>query len=195
MYIIIKLLKEEWKDIIDKRVQSIYEISNYGEVKNKIKNKVLKPFTDKDGYHRVSLQGTNGKKQKFFVHRLVAIYFIPNPDNKPEVNHLDAKRPFDDFVGNLEWSTRKENIDHSWNQGLQNPVIGEQHGANVYSEELIHEICKLLEKGFSNFDIRLKLNLITQDNKKNESFRGLIKHLKRGTAWKHIVSQYNFNTQ
>jgi len=89
--------KEEWKTIDG----TGYKISNTGKVKNK-HNKLLKPSYDL-GYIRYNLF-INGKQKRFFAHRLVAKYFIPNPDNLPIVNHVD-ENPSNPRVDNLQWCT------------------------------------------------------------------------------------------
>lgn len=101
---------EIWKDILG--YEGHYQISNLGRIKS-IKNnkiKILKLNKDKKGYILISLS-KNGKHKTYKVHRLVAIVFIPNPDNKPEVNHIDAVRS-NNNVNNLEWVTSKENTAH-----------------------------------------------------------------------------------
>lgn len=86
-----------------------YNVSNLGNIKNIITNKLLKIMC-KDGYCNISL--VNDEKQKTFkVHRLVALAFIENPENKSDVNHKD-KNKINNLVSNLEWMTRKENNIH-----------------------------------------------------------------------------------
>ena len=92
-----------------------YEVSNLGNVKSKQPNKkekILKFRVSKFGYYRVMLSGAKA----FLVHRLVALAFIPNNENKPEVNHVNSNKN-DNTVENLEWSTRSENINHSYLNG------------------------------------------------------------------------------
>jgi len=97
---------EEWRTIDD---FENYHISNFGNVKNIVTNKILKN-TDKGGYENICL--TNNKLKKGFkVHRLVALAFIPNPENKSDVNHKD-KNKHNNHISNLEWNTRKENNIH-----------------------------------------------------------------------------------
>ena len=77
---------------------------NYGRSGKK---KEMKPNKDINGYNRIELS-IEGKKKKFMVHRLVALAFIPNPDNLPEVNHKDENKT-NNMVGNLEWCSIKYN--------------------------------------------------------------------------------------
>lgn len=91
-----------------------YFVNIIGQVKSTKKNKVrwLKPYTEKDGYKIVNLYA-NGKMKAHKVHRLVAQAFIPNPESKPQVNHIDGNKA-DNRVRNLEWCTVAENKQHSY---------------------------------------------------------------------------------
>ena len=86
-----------------------YSISNYGRVRNDIRNTFLSPRKLR-GYERVSLW-YNNKANDHRIHRLVAQEFIQNKENKPEVNHKNGIRN-DNRVVNLEWVTGEENVDH-----------------------------------------------------------------------------------
>lgn len=93
-----------------------YEVSDRGRINSLRSGMTLKPKVDKSGYCRVNLCGIDGERTHL-VHRLVALAFLPNPEEKPEVNHKNGN-PSDNNVANLEWSTPKENIDHAWRTGL-----------------------------------------------------------------------------
>ncbi|WZP34249.1 HNH endonuclease [Enterococcus phage vB_Efm3_KEN20] len=113
-------MKEIWKDI--EGYEGVYHVSNLGRVKRVATNRVLQPYRNKVGYLLVYLC-KNGKRKTHRIHRLVAQSFIPNPENKPEVNHLDENK-INNMVSNLEWSTRKENCNYGTrNERLSIPII------------------------------------------------------------------------
>lgn len=98
-----------------------YLISDTGRVFNK-NGKERKNILTKFGYLNLRLC-SGGVCKNFPVHRLVAMSFIDNPGNKPEVNHIDGDKQ-NNHVSNLEWVTRKENVNHSYSQ-LGNKNIGD----------------------------------------------------------------------
>lgn len=104
-----------------------YEVSDTGLVRSCGKNKhdkILKPSINHKGYEVVypSDSNKNGYKTSCQVHRLVAEAFIPNSDNKPQVNHIDANKR-NNHVNNLEWCTNLENHEHK----LENNLVPESH--------------------------------------------------------------------
>ena len=113
----------------------IYQISSKGRVKqlaytdakgNKRKEKIMQNKSDKDGYQFIALT-KNYKRNYFKIHRLVAYMFIPNPENKTQVNHIDEDK-LNNNIGNLEWSTPKENNNH----GTRNKRIAKKLCKPVY---------------------------------------------------------------
>lgn len=113
--------KEYWRPVVG--YEGLYEVSNLGRIKSFdtyrkgpngsiriCKGRILKPWTTKNGYLLVNLY-KNGKKKKFYVHRLVAEAFLPNPDNLPEVNHKDENK-LNNNVENLEFCDCKYNINY-----------------------------------------------------------------------------------
>lgn len=108
-------MKEQIRKVVD---NDNYSISNDGIVKNKTgKEKVLRER--KDGYLEVQLY-RDGIRSHKRVHRLVAEAFIPNPENKPDVNHKDGNK-HNNSVDNLEWVNKSENMQHAYRTGLAKP--------------------------------------------------------------------------
>lgn len=97
---------EIWKEI--ENLNGKYLISNYGNVKSLYINKILKAGYN-NGYLMVNL-----KSKMYYIHRLVATYFIENTNNKKQVNHLDLNKS-NNSIENLEWCSAKENTNHYWN--------------------------------------------------------------------------------
>lgn len=112
---------EIWKDVIN--YEGVYRVSNFGRVKRYFyhsgngeyvqRHRLIKNILAKNGYFNITLI-KNGLKRPIGVHRLVAQAFIPNQDNKPQVNHINKDRG-DNRIENLEWVTHRENISHAYN--------------------------------------------------------------------------------
>lgn len=95
-----------------------YEVSNYARVRSTSRysrKKMLIPSPNKSGYLRVQLHRDEIRKQ-FYLHRLVAMYFVDNPDSKEYVNHIDSNLR-NNVPSNLEWCTQQENVAHSIKYG------------------------------------------------------------------------------
>lgn len=87
----------------------LYSVSNLGRIRKNSNRKILAPSRKPNGYMQVNLFTGDGRRKKEYVHRLVALTFIPNTHHAPEVNHIDAVRD-NNHVSNLEWVTRAENV-------------------------------------------------------------------------------------
>lgn len=112
--ILTKLLNEQWKIIDD---YPNYAVSNFGHVKNVLKDEYLLCAPDPStGYPCATLYNETGHR-KFHVHALVARAFIPNPDSKRTVNHIDCNKE-NNIVTNLEWATDSEQMIHAFKNGL-----------------------------------------------------------------------------
>lgn len=132
---------EKWKPI--EGFNGIYEVSNLGRIKS---NALEKPHIKKLSCKRLGYPYTmlylNGKATWVNVHRVVAKTFIPNPENKPCVNHIDGNKA-NNKVSNLEWCTRSENTRHAFKTGLMDK------GQNHKSSKLLDKEVKSIRKKYS----------------------------------------------
>lgn len=132
-----------------------YHIRNDGFVIMK-NNKIKATSTTNKGYERITLSN-NGKKKTFSIHRLVAIAFIPNPNNLPEVNHIDGNKMNNNYT-NLEWISSKDNIKHSFINRLSN-YKGERNGRSKLSNTIIQQIRLDFSKGEKRKKLAIKYNI------------------------------------
>lgn len=179
-------LTEEWKAV--KGYEGLYEVSNAGKVRSidrvvvgkdgkakRLKGKELfftisKPSA-KGHQPRASVQLWKENKAKLiYVHRVVATAFIPNPDNKPTVNHIDGN-PLNNNVWNLEWATYSENEKHAYRTGLmrvkRNPYPSNSRRVIAYNpttgEEIITDSCHQMAR-----ELGVCHQLISRAAKENE---------------------------
>jgi len=110
-------MEEAYRPVVD--YEDLFLISNLGNLYSLRTNKLLKQQIHPNGYYifATKIGGRSGSNKCFKIHRLVAEAFIQNPDNKPQVNHIDGNK-LNNRVDNLEWVTNKENAHHAHALGL-----------------------------------------------------------------------------
>lgn len=145
--------QETWKDILN--YEGLYQISSLGNVKSLIKSttkkiktpggyrqleRILKPALNNGGYFIVTLSKNNHHKT-CPIHKLVATAFIPNTNNKPQINHIDCNK-LNNSVKNLEWVTAQENSEHAILNGLTTfeHLRGENHKNSKLTKKKINQI-------------------------------------------------------
>lgn len=122
-------MNEEWRDI--KGYEGKYQVSNLGRVRSlnyhrENREEILSNIPNKEGYLQVSLY-KNGKSKPFYIHKLVALYFIENPNNYKEVNHKDENKS-NNKASNLEWCTREYNLNYGTRtQRVSEKLKGSNH--------------------------------------------------------------------
>lgn len=99
-----------------------YSVSNLGRVRNDTTNRIVNGSSDGGGYIRVKIKNEKGESVNVGIHRMVAKAFVPNPQNKSEVDHIDADKS-NNVASNLKWCTRKEN--------MRNPITKERHAEQL----------------------------------------------------------------
>lgn len=151
---------EDWRDI--QGYEGSYQVSNMGRIRSLdrtvIKSnglrqdfcgKIMKQEVGRNGYLFIKFR-KNGVKSCFTPHRLVAVHFIENPKSKPEVNHKDGNK-WNNTAENLEWNTRGENMQHSYNIGLSHS--GEKHWKSKLRKKDIPKIREMYLSGIGQSEI------------------------------------------
>ena len=173
---------EIFKEI--KNYEGLYQVSNLGQILSlnyyrSGKPKLLKPGKDKKGYLLVNLY-KNRKRKSYKIHQLVAEHFIPNPDNLPEINHIDEDKT-NNRVDNLEWKSHKDNCNH----GTRNERIVKANTNGKRSKKVlqftldgdfIREWESISECGRNGFNQR---NIVSCCNGKLKSHKGFIWRYKK----------------
>jgi len=166
--------KEEWRDVTN--YEGLYQVSNLGRVKsfprpgNYGRNGIKISHNDK-GYCWFC-SSKNGKQKYLKIHRLVAMAFISNPNNYPQINQKIGIND-DNQVENLEWCTHSQNIKHAFDTGLMRPKKGYLNGMAKITKEQVDLIRKL------NFPQRKIANIVGL----SQSTVGLVK---RGLRWNNL---------
>jgi hypothetical protein len=163
---------EVWKSVVG--LEGYYQVSNLGQVRSvdrtvnhkgairqkvrSYKGQLLTPRQLR-GYVRVCVtkEGRSWNKQ---VHRLVAIAFIPNPENKPQVNHIDGVKS-NNNVENLEWATSQENCVHAHEAGLRTGRKGVENSQARLTPEIVRKIRELRKSGHSYGSIGRAIGICT----------------------------------
>lgn len=173
-------MNEVWR-IID-GFADLYKVSNFGRVKsfNRGKPKILKERISPNGYRFVALQ-VGGKKILKSIHRLVAEAFIPNPENKPQVNHINGVKN-DNRVENLEWCTRSENIRHAVATGLK------ASGEDNYNAKITNEQARIIRENPNN----LSIAQLAEEFNVSCNFIGAVQ---RGKTYRHAGGSFRGNLQ
>lgn len=181
---------EIWKDVIG--FEGMYQVSSMGNVRSldrKVKHNYsgwanrkgqeIKKRPDKDGYLKVNLK-VKQKGKSSIVHRLVASAFIPNAENKPQVNHKNGIKN-DNRIENLEWCTTFENRQHAYDTGLQHSFTrqGELNNFNKLKEQQVREI-RILHDKKKGFTYK-KLGEIYNVSE------GAIGNIIKNKTWKQLV--------
>ena len=185
-------MNEIWINIIGNR--ETYSISNLGNVKTLdrngsrgtiVKGHSLKQYKNSSGYYRVSLNIT-GKRKDYFIHRLVAEYFIDNPNKYEFVNHKDGNKS-NNRSDNLEWCSRSENELHAWRIGLKNKdtvgTKGEKHGMHKLTQkdvDYIRSVHKPFDKKFGSKPLALEFNVSAQTITNIVNYKNWIKTSSHG---------------
>lgn len=154
-----------------------YKVFEDGTVVGK-RGQIMVPRDNGRGYLILGLM-KNGERKTIAVHRLVAMCFVENPYDYPEVNHKDGDKRNNHF-SNLEWCERGYNIQHAFEKELRS-ATGTNNARCKTDEETVRHICGLLEQGLQSSQIR--------DMGYNYN---LVRAVKSKKNWKHISQEYSF---
>lgn len=148
---------EEWRPF-PKHGYPNYQVSNFGRVYSKFKRGLMTGTITYKGYHKLHVPYM-GKTKGYYVHQLVALAFIPNPNNYPQVNHIDCVKT-NNHVSNLEWCTNKMNSDHAYKNGrVCGLPKGEKHHSAILKEKTVIKIRELFKQGYTRRMLAEKFNI------------------------------------
>lgn len=142
-----------------------YQVTEDGNIWSKRRSKFLKQSRNTNGYSQVSIDGNKGN---VVVHRLVAIAFIPNPENLPEVNHKDGNKQ-NNNKSNLEWCTRLHNVRHSIEKGLHRPGGKKEPVLKIKDGQILKRYDSAVDAHKDGF---LKSGISTCASGKRKSYKG-----------------------
>jgi len=170
-------IEEIWENI--EGYDGIYQISNFGNIKSfkRYKDgKILTPKKDKDGYLQIGLRDNNSKRKFYSVHRLVAVAFIPNTLNLPDINHKDSIT-YHNSVDNLEWCSKDYNNKYRFSNGNANHK-GEKHPTTKLTNEQAKQIYLLGHSGkYTELEVAKMFN----------TTRSVVNKIRLGYRWSTIT--------
>lgn len=164
-------MNEIWKQYAN----SYYSVSNLGNVRNDTTGKQLKTFSSNNSYCQLDLFHDT-VRERVLVHRLVAIVFIPNLENKPFVNHIDGNKQ-NNCVDNLEWVTPSENSIHAIETGLV--LRGEEKSSAKLTTADVLAIQEGFRLGVKDFELAEHYGVTS----------GVISSIRLGKTWKHVSGE------
>lgn len=174
------------KRIFINNMPSDYIITKDGDVYNTLSNKKLPQKISNKGYLYVYLpSSTLSYGSSFYIHKLVALAYVVNVDNKPIINHIDGCKLNND-ISNLEWCTYSENNKHAFRTGLKKPTIpacGEASNLSSHTEDEVRMVCELLERGYDPEGIHVEFGIP----------KGFVAPIYYRKNWRHISKDYNFD--
>ena len=179
------MIQEVWKDV--KGFEGLYQVSDQGNVRSifteikdkngvakKHKPQILKQSMTTTGYKKVEIRNLESKRKSMKVHRLVATAFIPNPENKPFINHIDSN-PINNKLSNLEWCTGSENLYHAY---------------KTRSKKSYTHDTEKIKKLYADY---LKSKSIFEVASKNNIHQGTLQRLFKENGFE--TSRYKYNTE
>ena len=179
---------EIWIPLLYKGNISRYNISTEGRIYDTQDHDFVKTFVDKKGYIHVNLRFhyNRNKVKTYRLHRIMASVFLPNPENKPQVNHIDGDKS-NNAIWNLEWVTSKENVKHAFETGLHPIYSCDKSSHHIYTNEEIENVCKFMYE---------YPNVYLKDIEKMFGIKySTLQNLKLHRSWKDISCKYNFKNR
>lgn len=170
-----------WKRLVIDDIELPYEVHEKGKVRRIETGRILKNYVHEDGYRHVCIRSAKHNFNKcIYLHRLVAMTFIPNPRNLTQVNHIDCDKA-NNCAENLEWCDGKHNMRHAYANGLCER--GEKHGMSKHTDEQIRDVCCLLEEGEMTQERISRMTGVSI---------GTVNNVFHRKNWTHISDDYTF---